>query len=925
MQAERKNRHSIPFLPFTAQYARKHGIPSEHNAMEIEDPEHDPEFFKISQLLGTFDSEGSMAAGCGGKTVKINFGDRKQVMDNWDALMSHICPAADSVKIFPPNYVFYHIKHGGSYETLDTAELVNSKPASMPPPRLQSLPHYGQLTDQQLLQINNWGKTKVLENGAFLTDYTVRGRKFLIPPPASPDQLREGALFHEMTSILASYDPGTCMAQQGRTLDFTKVTREKIVEVWEILMDAVLPIDGRLYHERGGLRRYQDAAMPRPSRTECLPFFGQLDNVQLTIMVWWAKAYNRSKKPEVALFEYADAMATLDLKQQPRGPYMPRFGDIQRKKPLIRRSVHDIWRTPWEMRDTEYGKQKPYNDLVARILDGFRFLKNPKCYPRLLKVKPGHESQYLTDLGEWGDIAAIHGGPWQYYVDPTTVKDDGDQISMWCWHHTQHFLPWHRPWLACMEAALADAGEWYNEEQSKCLGLPYWNWFEPYYQGEEKPWKTIGDPNKPIYRNGHPLFEMEYYYSMRDDNQNTLQKPIRVDNPLKKRNALTPYTLDGTLYTAERDGDGGADVKEGDYSVRPVLRGWHVTKRDDGEEMIILPSVSGETKKNNAALYFDYSISHFGPEDPEKLLDWMKVMVSEEHMRQEPMFFKKGYAADRQVWFPLPSRIETGKAGRVENIHDMVHNYLGEECQDATLAAWDPLLYLFHSNFDRLLQKIVAEEAGEDGEDMQAFFDWFTANGRSDLQGRDPTFFHVPVPFPEELRILMQDRLGLPPNERLHYKDCFDLRNFNYSYDALPHWPREAEVPNECPSKALLERPHFRVHVRFHDDMSSFASVVKDSTGEVVARYGRLGMSMNNGKMRQRMPAGPAVVPIQIPVREIPAFTQEEMAEKLAAAYRLLQSGQYRAELSGQVYMDRARRALPIQFELRGIAHAQLY
>jgi hypothetical protein len=48
-------------------------------------------------------------------------------------------------------------------------------------------------------------------------------------------------------------------------------------------------------------------------------------------------------------------------------------------------------------------------------LDAFRVLKDPKHFPRAFTHLDPEKS--TEDLGEWGDLVAIHGGPWQVYKE----------------------------------------------------------------------------------------------------------------------------------------------------------------------------------------------------------------------------------------------------------------------------------------------------------------------------------------------------------------------------------------------------------------------------------------------------------------------------------------------------------------------------
>lgn len=58
--------------------------------------------------------------------------------------------------------------------------------------------------------------------------------------------------------------------------------------------------------------------------------------------------------------------------------------------------------------------------LRSQICDAFRVLADPDKFQRL---KGATDTKYgMANLGQWGDLAAIHGGPWQVPYRPTSTQ-----------------------------------------------------------------------------------------------------------------------------------------------------------------------------------------------------------------------------------------------------------------------------------------------------------------------------------------------------------------------------------------------------------------------------------------------------------------------------------------------------------------------
>jgi hypothetical protein len=63
--------------------------------------------------------------------------------------------------------------------------------------------------------------------------------------------------------------------------------------------------------------------------------------------------------------------------------------------------------------------------------------------------------------------------------------------------------------------------------------------------------------------------------------------------------------------------------------------------------------------------------------------------------------------AFKKILMVLFRLVMLGWAQWIETVHNQIHNWIGLDCQDATKAGYDPILYFFHSNIDRQLQAVI--------------------------------------------------------------------------------------------------------------------------------------------------------------------------------------------------------------------------
>lgn len=88
----------------------------------------------------------------------------------------------------------------------------------------------------------------------------------------------------------------------------------------------------------------------------------------------------------------------------------------------------------------------------------------------------------ISDPTSWRFMAAIHGinlTNWEtfgYYNQNEQLPADSVQDVYWrqCQHQTWYFLPWHRGYLASLEAILRDAI--IAEGGPEDWAMPYWNY-----------------------------------------------------------------------------------------------------------------------------------------------------------------------------------------------------------------------------------------------------------------------------------------------------------------------------------------------------------------------------------------------------------------------------------------------------------------
>jgi hypothetical protein len=153
--------------------------------------------------------------------------------------------------------------------------------------------------------------------------------------------------------------------------------------------------------------------------------------------------------------------------------------------------------------------------------------------------------------------------------------------GMWCWHRVFQFLPWHRPWLAAVEGALAEAQIRLN--YANPIGLPYWDQTKPY----------CDDKGNLSYRNGHPIFFTETYESFltgpdpQYPNDPKKFKKLVFKNPLHPKNSKSLFKIGDQAEDGHSIGEDGVPILDGTY--RRVIRGWPVEmmKSSDNNQMCL--------------------------------------------------------------------------------------------------------------------------------------------------------------------------------------------------------------------------------------------------------------------------------------------------------------------------------------------------
>eukprot|EP01128_Nolandella_sp_AFSM9_P005794 TRINITY_DN2869_c0_g1_i1.p1 TRINITY_DN2869_c0_g1~~TRINITY_DN2869_c0_g1_i1.p1 ORF type:complete len:751 (-),score=138.62 TRINITY_DN2869_c0_g1_i1:119-2371(-) len=549
-------------------------------------------------------------------------------------------------------------------------------------------------------------------------------------------------------------------------------------ESWDMIMDGAMPLDGRrqLVRSKGDgsfwLLRNEPSTMPYNPDTTKFPDYGQFTDEELRTLNNWGE--------QNGLRSFRAAVNTC-------GPVNP--GGVSapgsRSSKLIRYSVDEIYNNPL---------------FLSQILDAFRALQDPTLFPRV-----NQENKHkVSDLGEWGDLISIHGGPWQVYSN----KDKG--LGMWCWHNAFQFLPWHRPWLAAVEGGLAAAQT--SLGYANPIGLPYWDQTEPYVDAE----------GNKSYKNGHPIFFDPTYVSVRDG--------VTYDNPLCAKNARSLFNLeDGTPRLNEKP--------------RRIIRGWPQASFDESNnsqdfvKKTIGPNESWDEiidKWDDSKYHFDFSEVKYPNKDSETtLVEWMRQHLA--MAPQQPNFYSRPNHSENADVARL------GWAQWIETVHNQIHNWIGLDCQNASIAGFDPILYFFHSNIDRELQAVI-DNFGEE------FIPWLsqTPDGTPD-HANEMTLLHMPVPFPPELEKLLCRRLG--KFELPVYKDCFKLDYFQYDYSTPFVFPSLEEVGlgGKRPSWISVVAPMPPMN-------KSRIDVFKGN--KLLGSSNTLGMSMTNGRMRMfHMPA----------------------------------------------------------------------
>ncbi|GKT56388.1 tyrosinase precursor [Colletotrichum tofieldiae] len=261
-------------------------------------------------------------------------------------------------------------------------------------------------------------------------------------------------------------------------------------------------------------------------------------------------------------------------------------------------------------------------------------------------------------------VLGIHGLPYKKWPDRTwnnkMVRVE-NRFGGFCTHSSILFLTWHRPYLALFEAELykhvnAVANEFEESERkadyvkaAKDFRMPYWDWARP----------DLG------------IFPI----------QATSQARVQVKRPHgKQHNSL----LDPNPLASYKFGE----------------------KSKSDESINRFPQVGGTVRypgqSNNEELMQQLT-SFFAGTDSKK-------RSRGKNLTERVMFILQSYrdfgSASHNRFNPTekPGQPNFAEWGSIEDIHNAIHTYAGGKGQmsDPTVAAFDPIFWLHHTNIDRL-------------------------------------------------------------------------------------------------------------------------------------------------------------------------------------------------------------------------------
>ncbi|KAF7945069.1 hypothetical protein EAE96_009849 [Botrytis aclada] len=269
----------------------------------------------------------------------------------------------------------------------------------------------------------------------------------------------------------------------------------------------------------------------------------------------------------------------------------------------------------------------------------------------ILGLQAFQQLDQKSDLS-WYGIAGIHGRPYRPWGG---VK--GDNSSGWqgyCTHSSILFAPWHRPYLALFEqylfqiiqkiaATFPAATKTRYQQAALTFRMPYWDWAATPPTGDKYFPTVVGQPSIQIVT------------------PTSNNKPVQINNPLYsyKFNPLNPL--------------------KGDFPIAPESR-WPTTLR--------YPTNGSATAKSQEQQVFDAMESQFDSYQSNVYL-----------IMRDPNY-KQFDAFSNHQWAPNNA---PGTYGSIEDVHNSVHSETSGNGQmgDPDYAAFDPLLWLHHTNVDR--------------------------------------------------------------------------------------------------------------------------------------------------------------------------------------------------------------------------------
>ncbi|KZL81883.1 tyrosinase precursor [Colletotrichum incanum] len=280
------------------------------------------------------------------------------------------------------------------------------------------------------------------------------------------------------------------------------------------------------------------------------------------------------------------------------------------------------------------------------------------------------------------EIAGIHGLPYKKWPDRNwnnkMVRVE-NRFGGFCTHSSILFLTWHRPYLALFEAELykhvnAVADEFEESERkadyvkaAKDFRMPYWDWARP----------DLG------------VFPT----------QATSQAEVQVKRPHgKQQDSL----LDPNPLASYKFGEKSRSDRSINRASISLLRAIFHGSDEDGQFPRLGGTVRYPGEFNNEELMQQLT-SFFAGNDPDRF-------SRGKNLTERVMFILQSYrdfgSASHNRFNPPKKQGQPNFAewGSIEDIHNAIHTYAGGggHMSDPTVAAFDPIFWLHHTNIDRL-------------------------------------------------------------------------------------------------------------------------------------------------------------------------------------------------------------------------------